>query len=627
MDEIAGTQELGMLGRGDRSEISACLEKGLDSELSGNVIDLCPVGALTNKPFRFSARAWELMARPSLASHDGVVSNLWYHTRGGKVMRAVPRDCESANETWLADRDRYSHFGLGSDDRVTQPMIKADGRWSNVNWDEGIRAASRVLRSTVTAHGGDALGVLMSPSAATEEYFLAQRLARGLECGNIDHRLREQDFSDDAARSQPFAFTTPMEAIDDADVILLIGSNIRHEAPILGQRVRKAWRRGAKVSVLNPVDWGFHFIPAGNITSAPQDMINDLAGIALAIAELTGKALPGALQAAGEGAEAGETHKQIAAQLHAGGTGMLILGQAAMAHANAAWLRQLAAWVAEVTGSSLNMVPFGGNTSGAVLAGALPGAGVQTDAGLSARAMLESPRKGYLLWDLEPGFDVANPALARAALAGAEGVVAVAAFAGDDLKAVADVILPLAPLAESEGVFYALDGQSFSATAAVKPAGQARPGWKILRRLGGELELDGFSQVDIASLREEMLVAIGSAQFATGEAELAAPPGDDGLHRVGDVPMYAVDALCRRSEHLQQTVHGDNAYVGLSPGDAGSRGLEQGAEIKVTQGEASTVLPLRICPELPDGAVWVKSATSAGSVLGDSYGPISVEAV
>jgi NADH-quinone oxidoreductase subunit G len=189
------------------------------------------------------------------------------------------------------------------------------------------------------------------------------------------------------------------------------------------------------------------------------------------------------------------------------------------------------------------------------------------------------------------------------------------------------VILPLAPLAESEGVFYALDGQSFSATAAVKPAGQARPGWKILRRLGGELELDGFSQVDIASLREEMLVAIGSAQFATGEAELAAPPGDDGLHRVGDVPMYAVDALCRRSEHLQQTVHGDNAYVGLSPGDAGSRGLEQGVELKVTQGEASTVLPLRICPELPDGAVWVKSATSAGSVLGDSYGPISVEAV
>ncbi|MGD9264451.1 MAG: NADH-quinone oxidoreductase subunit NuoG, partial [Lysobacterales bacterium] len=211
MDEIAGTQELGMLGRGDRSEISSCLEKGIDSELSGNVIDLCPVGALTNKPFRFSARAWELMAKPSLAVHDGVVSNLWYHTRGGKVMRAVPRDCESANETWLADRDRYSHFGLGAEDRVTQPMIKADGRWNDVSWDEGIKAAARALHSTVSAHGGDALGVLMSPSAATEEYFLAQRLARGLESGNIDHRLREQDFSDDAARRQPFAFTTPME--------------------------------------------------------------------------------------------------------------------------------------------------------------------------------------------------------------------------------------------------------------------------------------------------------------------------------------------------------------------------------------------------------------------------------
>jgi NADH-quinone oxidoreductase subunit G len=290
-------------------------------------------------------------------------------------------------------------------------------------------------------------------------------------------------------------------------------------------------------------------------------------------------------------------------------------------------LRQLAVWIAAATGSALNTVPFGGNTGGAALVGALPDAGAEAETGLNARAMLDSPRKGYLLWDVEPGMDIANPALARAALVDAESVVAVAAFANDDLKEVADVILPLAPLAESEGLFYALDGQSFSTAAAARPLGQARPGWKILRRLGAELELDGFSQVNIASLREEMQAETGSAEYVAGEAELAAPAQGDGLHRVGDVPMYAVDALCRRSEHLQQTVHGDNDFVGLNPDDAGSRGLAEGVEVKVAQGGASIVLPLRICPELPNGAVWLKSATGAGSALGDSYGPISVEAV
>ncbi len=248
LDEIAGTNELGMFGRGDRSEIGTSLAQGIDSELSGNVIDLCPVGALTNKPFRFSARAWELMARPSLATHDGVGSSLWYHTRRGKVLRAVPRDCESTNETWLSDRDRYSHFGLNSDDRVLEPMVKVNDQWQNVSWDEGIRVAVKALRKSVTAHGGANLGVLMSASASTEEHFLAQRLASGLDCPNIDYRLREQDFSDDKALGRVASFQTPMAAIDDAETILLIGSNIRHEAPILGQRVRKAFRKGARVA-------------------------------------------------------------------------------------------------------------------------------------------------------------------------------------------------------------------------------------------------------------------------------------------------------------------------------------------------------------------------------------------
>jgi len=331
LDEIAGTNELGMLGRGDRSEIGTCLSQGVDSELSGNVIDLCPVGALTNKPFRFSARAWELMARPSLAVHDGAGSNLWYHTRRGHVMRAVPRDCESTNETWLSDRDRYSHFGLESEDRLLEPMVKVDGRWANVTWDEGIKVATWALRENVTAHGGESLGVLMSPGASTEEYFLAQRLARGLDCPNIDHRLREQDFSDDKARNQLLAFQSPMAAIDEADAILLIGSNIRQEAPILGQRVRKAWRSGAQVAALNPVDWNFHFSLSNKIITAPQNMVGELAALALAVSSATGKEIPGSLQAALSGVQWSEQHKAMAEILNSDGNKMLILGQAAMA--------------------------------------------------------------------------------------------------------------------------------------------------------------------------------------------------------------------------------------------------------------------------------------------------------
>jgi NADH-quinone oxidoreductase subunit G len=354
-----------------------------------------------------------------------------------------------------------------------------------------------------------------------------------------------------------------------------------------------------------------------------------LVAVAGAVARLTGKILPEALQAAYDQSRETESHSRIAEMLCADGERMLILGQSAMAHGQAGWLRQLAAWVCTATGCSLNMVPYGGNTTGAALAGALPGqgcGGADVDRGLDARGMLETPLKGYLLWDIEPAFDMANPVLAKTALKSAESVVAVAAFAGEDLKEVAEVILPLAPLAESEGLYYALDGQSFAVSQAVKCAGQSRPGWKILRRLGADLELDGFAQVDIGSLRDEVLAAIGNGDYTASAAELAPLSSNGGLYRVGEVAMYAIDGLCRRSRFLQQTVHGDIEFAGLSPADAESGGFANGSEVKVSQGGASAVLPVRICAELPAGAVWVKCAGKAGSQLGDSFGPISVEA-
>ncbi len=310
-------------------------------------------------------------------------------------------------------------------------------------------------------------------------------------------------------------------------------------------------------------------------------MVAELAALAVAVAKLTGQEIPGFLQSAVSGAQTEASHSAMAEMLVGDGDKMLILGQAAMAHEQASWLRQLSAWIATATGASLNIVSHGGNSTGA----AMVAAAADAVDGLNTREMLSTSLKGYLLWDIEPEFDLANPALAMQALASAENVVAVSAFASEGLKAVADVILPLAPLAESEGLFYTFDGQSFVVETAVKPSGQARSGWKILRRMGAELELDGFSQVDITSIRDEILAEISTTASTAGEVELTAPKTGGDLYRVGDVAMYAVDALCRRSEYLQQTVHAENSFVGLNPDDAGRKGFVDGHEVKVSQGD------------------------------------------
>ena len=613
LEEIAGTSEMGGSGRGDRTEIGTCLETSIDSELSGNVIDLCPVGALTNKPFRYSARSWELVAQPTHAIHDGVGSALYYHTRRGDVMRAVPRDQETLNESWLTDRDRYSHFGLYTEDRVQRPALKRDGVWVDVSWDEAFAAAHAILK----AQAGDELGILMSPSASSEAYFLARRLADGLGCGHIDHRLREADFADDGFR--PTTFGAPIAALEASDAILLIGSNIRHEAPILGHRVRKASLAGASIYALNPVDWNFHFDLADGMIAAPQEMVAELAALAQAVAEVSGKALPEALQPALGSADVA-AYRAMAEGLCKANKPSVIVGQAAMTHGQASWLRQLARWLAEASGAALNLLPYGGNTTGAAAMGALPQHG-----GLNAADMLATPRKSYLLWDLEPARDLENPARAMQALNQAEGVIAVTSYASDALLEVADVLLPLAAWPETEASYMNLEGHRFAVRPAGRAVGESRPGWKILRRLGEACELPGFDQVDLAEIRAAMPEAAPAA--ATELAKLEAPTPASGLHRFGAVPMYAVDAMCRRSPALQSTVHAKGAdEVRLNPADAASLGLKDGDHAQVSQGGEALTLSVKLSSALPPGAVAVAAATAEAEVLGAAMGPITVQA-
>ena len=628
LEEIAGTTEMGGSGRGDRLEIGTCVENSIDSELSGNIIDICPVGALTNKPFRFAARAWELMAKPAIGAHDGVGSMLFHHVRRGEVLRTVPREAEDRNESWLSDRDRYSHLGLYSEDRVTEPMVKEDGEWKAVSWDEAAATVSALLRESVDTHGADQAGFLLSPSATVEEYFLAQRLARGLGCNNIDHRLREQDFSDDAARYVPVPFQKSISELENSDVILLAGCNPREEAPIIGHRIRKAWRAGASIAVFNPLDWEFIFDTSHNAIVAPQHMVSELAALAAAVERTSGKPVPEDLRSALDRAGNSDRHAALASQLRDAESGVVMLGQAALSHPEAASLRALAAYVASATGSALNVLAPGANSAGAWQAGAVPGrgpGGAFCDAGMNAVNMLADPRQTYLLWGVEPDLDIDNPAAAMSALKQAENVIAVVSHAADSLRQTADVLLPLAPLAESEGTLVNLDGSLAGFKAAGRASGEARPGWKILRLIGTSLGLDGFGQFSVDDVLSDARAQIDNAEASAGESTLRSTEPWDGLYRIGELPMYSIDALCRRSEPLQETAQAENLFVGLNPEDAARLDLGNGDRARVRQGDGQAELEVKISERVPVGGVWLRAATGAASGLGPAYAPVIVE--
>ena len=628
LEEIAGTSEMGGAGRGDRLEIGTCVENSIDSELSGNIIDICPVGALTNKPFRFQARAWELVARPSVATHDSVGSCLFHHVRRGQILRSVPRENETTNETWLSDRDRYSHLGLYSDDRVTTPQVKENGEWKTVSWDDAAKTVAGVLNAAIGEHGAGQVGMLLSPSAATEEYFLAQRLLRQAGCHNIDHRLRERDFSDDPALDAGAPFQKMIADVERSDAILLIGSNPREEAPLIGHRIRQAWKKGAGISVINPLDWKFMFDTSLDAIVAPQNMLMELAALAAAAWKISGVEPADALRGTLDRAETTAKHEQLATRLLQAGDGLVLLGQFAMMHPNAAWLRALATYVAGATGSALNVLLHGGNPAGARLAGALPGrgpGGSAAPAGMNVAGMLEDPLKCYLLWGVEPEYDIDNPSRVMKALRQADSVIAVASWATDSLRDVASVILPLAALAEADGSVVNLDGAQMDFRAAGKAPGEARSGWKILRRLGSEMGLAGFEQISIEDVQADFRKELEAVKPAAEEAVLPEPVLEDGLYRTGELPMYSIDPQCRRAGPLQQTDQASNMFIGLNPRDADRLGLADGSTARIRQGDNDAELQVRVTERVPPGGVWLRSATCSTRELGHAVAPITVE--
>ena len=642
--EIAGMRELGMTGRGENVLISTFLEQSVESEMSGNVIDICPVGALTAKPSRFAARAWELVQHASIAPHDCIGSNIYVHTLRGEVIRVVPRDNETINEVWISDRDRFSYEGLTSDDRLTAPMIREDGEWVEADWDEALQLASAEIRhacdASVNEEGSEAgdnsakLAALISPSSTVEEMYLLQKLMRSLGSGSIDHRLRQSDFSDqDSAPVMPW-LGQDIENLESVNAALLIGSNTRKEQPIVNHRLRKAAvNNNAQISFINARTFEFNFPLANNIAVAQQQLLHELAAVAAAAFADSGESVPSYIAGAVSTASPNAAHRTIAQQLKQGENSTVLLGSQAAMHPSFAAIRALAETIAAQTGSIFGYLSDGSNSAGAWLAGAVPHRGPCNDTdvvkGLNISDWAEHAPTAAILVNVEPEHDVAHSQQLINALSSATSVIAITAYRSPALEDVASVMLPAAAFTETSGNYVNAEGVMQSFKGANNPAGEARPGWKILRVLGNLLKLDGFDYLSSDQVRDELRngcenIELDNSIIDVPQVTLPATAGS--LMRAADVPIYAVDALVRRAPSLQKTHDAVALAVSINPADAERLDLDDElTSVRVKQGESSAVLKLIIDEGVPAGSAWIPMAVKGSELLGDPFGEVVIE--
>ncbi len=579
LDEIAGTNELGGMGRGDRTFISTFIGRSVDSEMSGNIIDLCPVGALTNKPFRYSARAWEMRSNPAVAPHDAVGSNYHLHLKRGRIMRSVPRENERVNENWLPDRDRWGYMGLYSDERATQPQIKVNGQWKDVSWDDAIERTAEILRESQA----DETGFLLSPQASCEELHLAVKIAHALGIKNVDHRLKERDFS--GTQRAP-RVDVEITDIHTHDAVFIVGANPRHDQPMIGHQIRQAERNGAKIFALNARDYDWVFNVDAKSIVAPH-------------------ALSEGIQSVGAGK--GEFAQQVKDALQEAKAPLILLGDVAMQDRNAATIRAQAADLAEAVEGKLLEMPQGANALGAWQAGAVPS--FDGEPGMHAADMITKQLRNYVIYGFEPMQDTAWGRDAQNALEAADAVVYFGAFVTDEIRAAADVILPLAVIPEVEGALVNLSGHMQISRGETLPPGDARAGWKILRVLGNQLGLEGFEYTRAEHVRAEF-AGSQAPEFSGGEKT-----ADKKANVLLETPMYASDGMVRRSGPLQATVHGELAGISISAADAEKLGVSHGTEQVCEVDGTQRNLMVRVDSTLPQGVIRVAMGVPGNEAL------------
>ncbi|ABM36744.1 NADH-quinone oxidoreductase subunit NuoG [Polaromonas naphthalenivorans] len=542
--EVAGVMELGMSHRGEHAEIETFVGMSVDSELSGNMIDLCPVGALTSKPFRYSARTWELSRRKSVSPHDSTGANLIVQVKHDKVMRVLPLENEAINECWIADRDRFSYEALNTDDRLLSPMLKQGGEWKTVNWQAALEYVANGLKQIKSEYGADSIGTLASPHSTLEELHLAASLMRGLGSENIDYRLRNADFS-----SSPSVrwLGTSIASLSQLQRVLVVGSNLRKDHPLFALRIRQSVRNGCALSAINSVvelpfadTWAMPL--ANTMLVSPENWAQALADIAAAIAAEKGVAAPASGQAS-------DAAKAIALSLLGGERKAILLGNAAAHHANASSLLELANWIGKQTGATVGYLTEAANTVGAQLVNALPG-----NSGLNAGQMLDGKLKAVILLNNEPEFDSAAGAKAKMSLNSAQMVVTLSPFKAN--MSFSDVLLPIAPFTETPGTFVNAEGRIQSFHAVVKPRGETRPAWKVLRVLANLLDLPGFnfesSQDVLRKIPDADNDQVPANRLSNGiQCEIVMSGVAGPAPAVASI--YQLDGLVRRATSLQLT--------------------------------------------------------------------------
>ncbi|HEU0278178.1 MAG TPA: NADH-quinone oxidoreductase subunit NuoG [Rhodanobacteraceae bacterium] len=630
LGEVAGSYEFGDFDRGDRHVIGTWVGRGIGSELSGNVIDVCPVGALTDKVYQFKARAWELIAKPSMCYHDALGANLWLHTKRGQVLRAVPRDNEAINECWLADRDRYSHEGLYADDRAQKPLIRKGGELVEVDWDEAIAFVADGLRQA----GGD-VAALLAPLASCEEGWLLAQLVHGLGSERVDHRLRVQDFSDGGPAGATFEM--PVDEVPEIRAGLIVGSYLRLEVPLLNQRVRRSTRHdasrphvanmanydistihGAAIHVLNPVHFDFHFDLASETVVPPQDLAAALAALAAA-AGVAASDLPAPLGELVARAQPDETARAVVKSLREAASSVVILGDIATQHPQASWLRALTRAIAHATGSAFDELPSGANAVGLARVGAQSSGPAN-----SAQAIVAAPPKALVTWQAGAQ-DTAQPAAYDHARAAADFHVYIGAYACKGARRTAAAILPIGLPPEVDGTYVNVDGHAQMVAAGAVLPGDARPGWKVLRALGGALGVPGFDFVDLEAVHARIAEHIATPVAPESQQSVAAvaTPAPGQLVRLGTVGVYRSDAVVRRAKALQAHSLNRAAALRVCAADAGRLGLADGARADVD----GVVLPVAIDESVAPGCAWIEAGRAELSALPPHGAALTIKAI
>ena len=622
--EIAGIMELGMIGRGEHAEIVTFIGKTVDSELSGNEIDLCPVGALTSKPFRYTARTWELTRHPSVSPHCGLGSNLTVQVKQNRVMRVLPRDNEDINECWLSDKDRFSYEALNSAERLARPMIRQDGKWSEVDWPIALEFIAANLKRIRDQHGAGQIGWLATAHQTLEELYLLGKLARGLGGDNVDFRLRQSDFSADGRRAGAPWLGMKITDLPQLDRALVVGSTLRKDHPLLAHRFRQAAKKQLQLNLIHSVDDDLLMRVANKMIAAPSQLVGAVAEVVKAVADEKRAALPAGIQAALSNIEPGAAAKRIAVSLAGGAKVGIFLGNFSQHHPAAAQLHALAQTLADLLGAKFGFLGEAASSTGGYLANVLPGTG------LNARAMLEEPRKAYLLLGVEPEFDCHDGAQALAAMRQAEFVVALSPYQHGAVE-YAHALLPIAPFTETTGTFVNTEGRVQSFQAVVQPLAETRPAWKVLRVLGNLLEVPGFDYDSSEAVRQEALDGDDITTRLDNRLKDGVfgkiPAVVGGIERIGEVPIYRTDALVRRAPALQKTRDAAEP-VAVMHGTLFSRlKLRDGDSVRIQQDGGSAILTAVRDDRLPENCVRVPAAHPLTVELGAMFGAVAVERI